>query len=127
TPAEALRALRAGLLDAAIVDNTAALSALGHAPGLRLVKALTLEPYVLAVPAPAFRLHAEVNRVLGELRAEGFFEQNGQKWFVEASWGGPRPRRGWGPASKEARRAYGPPGLPRHTDAHEGLALATQP
>jgi ABC-type amino acid transport substrate-binding protein len=83
TPEAALGALRAGQLDAVVVDNTAALSAIGRAPGLRLVKAVTFEPYVLAVPAPAFRLHAEVNRALNELRDEGFFEQNGQRWFVE--------------------------------------------
>jgi ABC-type amino acid transport substrate-binding protein len=83
TPAEALADLRRGALDAVIVDNAAALSEIGRRPGLRLVTpALTLEPYVLAVPIEAFQLHAEVNRALDELRKEGFFDQLGKKWFV---------------------------------------------
>lgn len=82
TPAEVLADLRRGTLDAAIVDNASALIELGRAPELRLVAALTLEPYALAVPAPAFQLHAQVNRALEELRREGFFEQLGRKWFV---------------------------------------------
>jgi polar amino acid transport system substrate-binding protein len=83
TPAEALADLRRGALDAAIVDNAAALTEMGHASGLRLVEpALTLEPYALAMPAEAFQLRAEVNRALDELRREGFFDQLGQKWFV---------------------------------------------
>ena len=83
-PAEALADLRRGALDAAIVDNAAALIGLMRAPGLRLVEpALTLEPYALAMPAQAFQLRAEVNRALDELRSEGFFDELGRKWFVE--------------------------------------------
>jgi len=83
TAGEVVADLRRGALDAAIVDNAAALSALGSAPGLRLVEpALTLEPYVLAMPVEAFQLHDEVNRALDELRREGFFDQLGRKWFV---------------------------------------------
>lgn len=82
TPAAALDALHAGRLDAVITDNVSALIALRQLPGLRLVTALTLEPYTLVVPAPAFRLHREVNRALAELQREGFFEQNGARWFV---------------------------------------------
>jgi polar amino acid transport system substrate-binding protein len=84
TAAEALADLLRGALDAAIVDNASALGAVGRAPGLRLVEpALTLEPYVLAMPAEAFQLRAEVNRALDELRREGFFDRLGRKWFVE--------------------------------------------
>ena len=83
TPAEVLADLRRGALDAAIVDNAAALSEIGRGPGVRLVDpALTLEPYVLAMPSEAFQLHAEVNRALDELRKEGFFDQLGRKWFI---------------------------------------------
>jgi ABC-type amino acid transport substrate-binding protein len=85
TAAETLADLRAGALDAAIVDNAAALTEIGRAPGLQLVEpALTLEPYALAMPAEAFQLRAEVNRALDELRNEGFFDQLGRKWFVAA-------------------------------------------
>jgi polar amino acid transport system substrate-binding protein len=86
TPAETLADLRRGALDAAIVDNAAALTEIGRTPGLRLVEpALTLEPYALAMPAEAFQLRAEVNRALDELRVEGFFDQLGRKWFVPAN------------------------------------------
>jgi ABC-type amino acid transport substrate-binding protein len=85
TPAETLADLRHGALDAAIVDNAAALADLGHRPGLRVVgPALTLEPYALAVPSEAYQLHDMVNRALDELRREGFFERANQKWFVDA-------------------------------------------
>jgi ABC-type amino acid transport substrate-binding protein len=83
TAAEVLADLRRGALDAAIVDNAAALQAVGRDPALRLIEpALTLEPYVLAMPVAAFQLRAEVNRALEELRAEQFFEQLNEKWFV---------------------------------------------
>jgi polar amino acid transport system substrate-binding protein len=85
TPAAVLADLRRGALDAAIVDNASALSDLGHQPGLKaLGPALTLEPYVLAVPAEAYQLHNTINRALDDLRNEGFFEQLGKKWFVDA-------------------------------------------
>jgi polar amino acid transport system substrate-binding protein len=85
TPAAVLADLRRGQLDAAIVDNASALSDLGHQPGLKLVgPALTLEPYVLAVPVEAYQLHDAVNHALDELRQEQFFEQVGKKWFVDA-------------------------------------------
>ncbi len=85
TPAEVLADLRRGALDAAIVDNAAALIDLGHRPGLTTAgPALTLEPYALAVAADAFQLRDAVNRALEQLRQEGFFERNGHKWFVEA-------------------------------------------
>jgi polar amino acid transport system substrate-binding protein len=85
TPAAVLADLRSGHLDAAIVDNASALSDLGHQPGLKMAgPALTLEPYVLAVPAEAYQLHDAVNRALEDLRHEGFFEQVGKKWFVDA-------------------------------------------
>jgi polar amino acid transport system substrate-binding protein len=85
TPAAVLADLRRGALDAAIVDNASALSDLGHQPGLKaLDPALTLEPYVLAVPAEAYQLHDSINRALEDLRDEGFFEQLGKKWFVDA-------------------------------------------
>ena len=85
TPAAVLADLRRGALDAAIVDNASALSDLGHQPGLiALDPALTLDPYVLAVPAEAYQLHDSINHALGDLRDEGFFEQLGKKWFVDA-------------------------------------------
>jgi ABC-type amino acid transport substrate-binding protein len=85
TPAEVLADLRSGALDAAIVDNASALVDLGHHPGLKTVgPALTLEPYVLAVPIEAYQLRDATNRALEELRQSGFFEQLGKKWFADA-------------------------------------------
>lgn len=86
TPSEVLADLRRGQLDAAIVDNAAALIEMGRQPGLRFVPpALTLEPYVLAVPLQAFQLQGRINQALEELRNEGFFERNGEKWFSAAT------------------------------------------
>jgi polar amino acid transport system substrate-binding protein len=85
TPAEVLADVRRGELDAAIVDNASALSDIGHHPGLRFVPpALTLEPYVLAMPSEAYQLHDEVEHALAKLRRNGVFDQIGKKWFVEA-------------------------------------------
>ncbi|MEN9936781.1 MAG: hypothetical protein RLZZ387_3360 [Chloroflexota bacterium] len=91
TPADTLAAVRAGDADAAIVDNTSALIALNEqagsqadaGPELRLVSALTLEPYVLAFAPEAVELRERANQALEELRREGFFEELGRKWFVE--------------------------------------------
>lgn len=87
TAEAALDELRRGGLDAVIADNTTASIALSRAPGLRLAAALTLEPYVLAMPAPAFQLHTRVNAALDELRREGFFDELGRKWFGETGDG----------------------------------------
>lgn len=85
TPAQALDALRAHAVDAAIVDNAAALTALNSTPGLRFVPpALTLEPYTIAVSNRAFLLRDQIDGALDTLRKEGFFEANGRKWFVDA-------------------------------------------
>lgn len=84
TPAEALAAVRAGEADAALVDNASALIGM-RAPGLRaLDPALTLEPYVLAFAPEAYELRERVNQALDELRREGFFDELGRRWFVEA-------------------------------------------
>jgi polar amino acid transport system substrate-binding protein len=84
TPADALAAVRTGDVDAAIVDNASALIDLQR-PGLRMLEpALTLEPYVLAFAPQSFELRERVNQALDELRREGFFDQLGRKWFVEA-------------------------------------------
>lgn len=82
TPTEVAAALRRGDIDAAILDNAAALIALGAGPGLRFVPpAFTLEPYAIGFPAVAYQLQDQVNRALEQLRREEFFEQNGRKWF----------------------------------------------
>jgi ABC-type amino acid transport substrate-binding protein len=81
TPADAFAALRRGELDAVISDHLAALIALNTMPEFQIAQALTLEPYAIAMPVAGFRMRAEVNRALADLQREGFFEQNGAKWF----------------------------------------------
>lgn len=80
-PGQALIDLRAGRLDAVIVDHVAALTVTQQEPGLKIVAALSSEPFALAMPAPAFQLHAEVNSALDELRAEGFLAELNKRWF----------------------------------------------
>ncbi|MCS6840130.1 MAG: ABC transporter substrate-binding protein [Roseiflexus sp.] len=80
-PEDALAALQRGEIDAAIVDRPAALMAIARAPELRVVQALTFEPYVIAVAPEAYRLHEAVNQALDALRAKGFFEEAQRKWF----------------------------------------------
>ncbi len=82
TPAEALAALNRGEVDAVITDAVTALAAMPAYPRLTIAaEALTFDPYVLAVPVEAYRLHSEVNRVLEAMRAEGVFAQLNERWF----------------------------------------------
>jgi polar amino acid transport system substrate-binding protein len=83
TAAEVIADLRRGTLNAALVENAAALTALNSAPGLALREALTFEPYALVFPKRAFELRQRVNQVLNDLQAEGFFAAKQQQWFKE--------------------------------------------
>jgi ABC-type amino acid transport substrate-binding protein len=81
-PGQALAALVGGALDGAIVDNIAALTATQRDARLRAVQpALTLEPFVLAVPPRAFQLQAAVNGALKRLQDEGFMGELNRKWL----------------------------------------------
>ncbi|MCX7791851.1 MAG: ABC transporter substrate-binding protein [Chloroflexaceae bacterium] len=80
-PAAALADLRAGRLDAVITDMVTALEATQGREDLRIVAALTSEPLALAFPRAAFRLEAEVNRILDALRRNGFFARLNERWF----------------------------------------------
>ncbi|MFQ3661163.1 MAG: ABC transporter substrate-binding protein [Chloroflexaceae bacterium] len=80
--AAALADLRAGWIDALITDTVTALEmTLGRAD-LRIAAALTSEPLALAFPRPAFRLEAEVNRILEDLQRSGFFATLNERWFM---------------------------------------------
>jgi ABC-type amino acid transport substrate-binding protein len=82
TPVAALDALDRGDLDAVITDAVTALSAMPAYARLTIATdALTFDPYVLAVPAEAYLLHSEVNRVLDAMRAEGMFGRLNDRWF----------------------------------------------
>ncbi|MDQ5854260.1 MAG: transporter substrate-binding domain-containing protein, partial [Chloroflexota bacterium] len=81
TPAELLDALRAGRIEAAILDSISALSLTETDRRFAIVASLTFEPYVLAMPVAAYRLQAEVDRVMEHLRTEGFVERLNTRWF----------------------------------------------
>jgi len=85
TPSEALAALERGALEAVIVDSISALSLTESNRDFVVARGLSYEPYVLAMPFGAYQLQAEVDRVLGELRAEGYFERLNTRWFGEGA------------------------------------------
>ena len=92
TPEEALSALRAGEIDAVITDAISALGLTEVDRRFAIVAGLTFEPYVLAVPVEAYQLHAQIEAVLAELRAENYFAELNRKWF-----GGRPPTTDHGP------------------------------
>ncbi|MGQ9925889.1 MAG: ABC transporter substrate-binding protein [Chloroflexaceae bacterium] len=92
-PAAALADLREGRLDAVITDMVAALEATQGRTDLRIVAVLTSEPLVLAFPRPAFRLEAEVNRILDTLRRDDSFARLNQRWFGTDASAAPRGTR----------------------------------
>jgi polar amino acid transport system substrate-binding protein len=82
TAGDALRALHAGEVEAAIVDRITALAYLRACGGLEFVG----EPiydlnYVIPVRPDSFRLLEEVNRVLLEMRENGTLEALQERWF----------------------------------------------
>jgi ABC-type amino acid transport substrate-binding protein len=81
TPDAALDALRRGNVDAVITDSISALPLVQQDRRFVIARGLTFEPYVLAMPVGAYQLQANVDRVLGELRDEGFFDRLNAKWF----------------------------------------------
>jgi ABC-type amino acid transport substrate-binding protein len=85
TPAELLRALEQGALDAALTDSISALSLTESNREFVIRQGLTFEPYVLAMPAGAYRLQAEIDRVLDALRRDGFIERLNTRWLGAAS------------------------------------------
>lgn len=85
TPAELLKALEQGAVDAAITDAISALSLTEQNRDFVIAQSLDFEPYVLAMPAGAYRLEAETNRVLEELRSEHFFDRLNTRWFGSRS------------------------------------------
>jgi len=84
TPFDALDALQNEQLDAVITDTVSALAALHDQSELTIARALTFEPYVLAVPANAYQLQHEVDRALEQMRREGIFDRLNGYWFQPA-------------------------------------------
>lgn len=84
-PPDALAALERGALDAVITDAVSALSLTQRNSRFQIVRGLTFEPYVLAVPVHAYQLQSEINRVLDDLRREQYFDRLNAKWFGNGS------------------------------------------
>ncbi len=80
-PAAALSALEHGEIDAVITDSVSALTLVERNHQFKIARGLTFEPYVMAVPLAAYQLQSEVNRILDQLRHEGFFDRLNAKWF----------------------------------------------
>jgi len=82
TAGDVLRALQAGEIEAALVDQVSALDYLHQCEGLRIVgQPFTDVSYVIPVRLDAFRLLAELNRVLIEMRQDGTLAGLLDKWF----------------------------------------------
>jgi polar amino acid transport system substrate-binding protein len=81
SPQAALDALAAGAVDAAIVDAVSALTGAAQHPGLRITRALTFEPYVVAVPVAAYQLQRAVNGALAAMQSDGTIERLNAEWF----------------------------------------------
>lgn len=80
-PPAALGALERSEVDAVITDAVSALGLTQRNRSFRIARGLTFEPYVLAVPIGAYQLQNEINRVLDDLRREGYFDRLNAKWF----------------------------------------------
>jgi len=82
TPEEALRALKDGEVDAALVDAISALQFTGREKGTRIVgKPLTDERYVVAVRPKSWMLLKAINHALAEMREDGTLDQLRRRWF----------------------------------------------
>jgi ABC-type amino acid transport substrate-binding protein len=82
TAADALRALHAGEVEAAIVDRITALAYIRDCDGLQFVgEPLHDVNYVIPVRPDSFQLLEEINRVLLEMRKDGTLEGLQKTWF----------------------------------------------
>jgi len=82
TAGDVLRALQAGEIDAALVDQVSALAFLHECQGLRIAgRPFTDVSYVIPVRLDAFRLLAEVDRALIEMREDGTLAGLMDRWF----------------------------------------------
>lgn len=82
TAEDALRALQAGEVEAAIVDRITALAYVRECEGLRFVgEPLYDVNYVIPMRPDSFRLLKEVNHVLLEMRKDGTLEDLQERWF----------------------------------------------
>jgi polar amino acid transport system substrate-binding protein len=82
TGQDALRALQSGEVEAVLVDRITALAYMRDCQGLQIVgEPLTDVNYVIPMRPDSFRLQAEVERVLIEMREDGTLKALQAKWF----------------------------------------------
>jgi polar amino acid transport system substrate-binding protein len=82
TALDALRALQAGEVEAAVVDRISALTYLRDCRGLQIVgEPIADLNYVIPLRPEDFRLIEEINRVLLEIREDGTLEELQKQWF----------------------------------------------
>jgi len=82
TAQEALNALVAGQADAAIADAVSVYQFIeDNGEAVRIVGALTDEPYVIAARIKSPRLAEAINEALIELRESGTLEELMDRWF----------------------------------------------
>jgi ABC-type amino acid transport substrate-binding protein len=82
TAGDALRALQAGEVEAAVVDRISALTYLHQCPGLRIAGEPIVDVnYVTSVRPDSVFLLAEINRVLLDMRHDGTLETLQGTWF----------------------------------------------
>jgi len=82
TAGDALRALHAGEVEAAIVDRISALAYTRACEGLQLAGEPIYDVnYVVPVRPDSFRLLEEINRVLLEMREDGTLDELEETWF----------------------------------------------
>ena len=82
TAGDALRALQAGELEAAIVDRISALAYLHQCEGLRVAGEPVVDVnYCIPVRPDAVLLIEEINHILLEMRTDGTLDRLQDKWF----------------------------------------------
>ncbi|MCB0114542.1 MAG: amino acid ABC transporter substrate-binding protein [Caldilineaceae bacterium] len=85
TPDEALAALLAGDADALVIDGVTLRLAQGRGAAIQAIGApLEGDPYVIALPFQAHRLHTVLEEALTTLRQDGTLARLEEKWFAAA-------------------------------------------
>jgi ABC-type amino acid transport substrate-binding protein len=82
TPAEALRAVRVGEMDAALVDHVSALQAIGQGSDLTIVGEPVLEvPYAVAMREDSKRLLRAIDSALAAMEDDGTLDRLVTEWL----------------------------------------------
>ena len=82
SPQEAVHAALKGEADGVLVDGVTLRLMQGEGAGLVAVgPALESNPYIIALPLPAYRLREEINTALAEFVTTGFLAELESRWF----------------------------------------------